>query len=123
VSEPAPAPKNRPFRDRLRHALAGIGEACRRERSFRTQLAAAGAALAFLLILRPPAVWWALVALVSALVLAVELVNSALEALIDYLHPELHPEIRRVKDMAAGAVLVLSMGAVAVGALLAIALL
>lgn len=66
--------------------------------------------------LRPGAVWWGLIALVTALVLAFELLNSALERFIDHLHPDRHPEIKLVKDMAAAAVLILSMAAVAIAA-------
>jgi diacylglycerol kinase len=55
------------------------------------------------------------------MVLAIELVNSALETLMDRLHPDVHPEIRVVKDMAASAVLVVSFGALFVGALMIMA--
>jgi diacylglycerol kinase len=41
--------------------------------------------------------------------------NTAIEALADHLHPEIHPSIRIVKDCAAGAVLVASLGALGVG--------
>lgn len=51
--------------------------------------------------------------------MAFEALNSAPERLIDHLHPEIHPEIGIVKDMAAGAVLLLSGGAVIVAACLA----
>ena len=43
------------------------------------------------------------------------LFNTALESLIDHLHPEMHPAIKIAKDCAAGAVLLLSGGAVIVG--------
>jgi undecaprenol kinase len=46
--------------------------------------------------------------------LAAELLNTALERVIDHLHPESHPSIKIAKDCAAGAVLVLSLAAVAV---------
>jgi diacylglycerol kinase (ATP) len=46
-------------------------------------------------------------------VLAAELLNTALEAALDHLSPEIHPAIKRAKDSAAGAVLVLSLTAVA----------
>ena len=62
------------------------------------------------------------VGLATCLVLALELVNSAFERLIDHLHPEIHPEIRLVKDMAAGGVLVISVGALIVAAALAASL-
>ena len=72
--------------------------------------------------LRPAAVWWALVALVSSAVIAAELFNTALEHLADHLHPEQHAKIRAVKDCAAAAVLVLAIGALVVAAALALSL-
>ncbi len=89
----------------------------------RTQAWAALALLAALTVLRPAPVWWAVAGLAAALVLAAELVNSALEALIDHLHPETHPGIKRVKDIAAGSVLVASLGALWVGGLMLVSLL
>lgn len=53
-------------------------------------------------------------ALTIALVWSAELINTALEHLVDHLHPERHSAIKRVKDCAAGAVLVLSLASVAV---------
>jgi diacylglycerol kinase (ATP) len=46
------------------------------------------------------------------------MVNSALEAVIDHLHPDQADPIRRAKDMAAGAVLIASAGAVVAGVLM-----
>jgi len=51
------------------------------------------------------------------LVLAAELLNSSIEALADHLHPEQHSAIGKVKDMAAGMVLIMSVAAVIVGIL------
>ena len=107
--------KGQTFRRRLGFAIRGLALAVRRERSLRTQLLAAGMVLALLLATRPAAVWWALLLLACALVLVAELLNSALEALVDHLHPERHPAVGAAKDIAAGAVLVASVGAVAVG--------
>lgn len=111
--------KNRSFRERLTFALNGLSAAWRRESSFRTQAALAIMAAVALAVLRPPGVWWAIVALTVSFVLATELMNSAFEALVDHLHPELHPEIRVIKDMAAGGVLLASVGALLIGFLLA----
>lgn len=107
--------KNRPFHERLAFSANGLHAAWRRESSFRTQIGIAGAVLLLLVIVRPAVVWWAIVLLTVALVLAMELMNSAFEALIDHLHPERHPEIGIIKDIAAGGVLIASIGAVAVG--------
>src|SRR5258706_6370058 len=64
-----------------------------------------------------------MIALTVSFVLATELMNSALEALVNQLHPERHPEIRVIKDMAAGGVLLASVGALIVGFLLLVTML
>jgi undecaprenol kinase len=110
--------KNRPFRERLMFALNGLGVGWRRESSIRTQTALALFAVIVLIVLRPPLVWWAIIALMISFVLAAELMNSAFEALVDHLHPERHPEIRVIKDVASGAVLLTSIGGLVVGFLL-----
>ena len=74
------------------------------------------AVLLALLWLRPAPMWWALMAIAVALVLAAELANTAVERLADRLHPERHPAIKLVKDCLAAAVLVSSVGALAVAA-------
>ncbi|MDF7775266.1 diacylglycerol kinase [Sphingomonas sp. AOB5] len=107
--------KNRSFTARVGFALAGWRAAWAGERSFRAQVAMAGLAFAALLMLQPAPVWWALIALCCALVLALELVNSAVEAAVDLLHPGIHPAIGIAKDMLAGAVLVMSIASLVVG--------
>ena len=106
--------KNRPFHIRLRFALAGLTAGWRRERSLRTHVMFAAFAGVALVVLRPDPIWWALVGVTCGLVIALELVNAAIEGVIDLLHPDLHPEIKAIKDMAAGAVLVLSIAALLV---------
>jgi undecaprenol kinase len=117
------ANKNQPFPARLRFALHGLAWGVRTEASLRLQAAALVAAVAALLLLRPGAVWWALVLLAAALVLSAELLNTAVEQLADELHPHDSPGVRRVKDCAAAAVLVASLGALAVALALAVHLL
>lgn len=101
--------KNRPFQQRLHHALHGGWYAFQRENSLRTQVLLVGAGSLWLLGWQASAIHWLLFALASALMLAAELFNSAIEALCDHLHPERHPAIGRVKDMAAGAVLITTL--------------
>ena len=113
--------KNRPFRERIGFALAGWREAFALEASFRTQLGMAGLAAVALLVLRPAPIWWALVGLTCALVLALELINSAIEAVIDLLHPGIHPAVKLAKDMLAGAVLLMSCAALIVGGAMVVA--
>ena len=115
--------KNRRFADRLGVAFAGLRLVFRREKSFRTQSALAAGAALVLVVLRPGPGWAALVALSAALVLALELANSALEYLVDHIHPAHAREIGAAKDAAAGAVLVASLAALIVGGLMVTAVL
>lgn len=110
--------KNRPFARRLGFALAGLRLVLAREKSFRAQAALAVAAALAVLALRPGPLWTALVILSAALVLVLELVNSALEYALDRLHPAYSLEIGAAKDAVAAAVLVASLAALAVGALM-----
>ena len=106
--------KNRSFLQRLGFAIAGFRAALAGENSFRTHTLATVVVVAILIWRRPPALWWAVLALTVAAVLAAELFNTAVEHLADHLHPSQHPQIKIVKDCAAGAVLIASIGAVAV---------
>jgi undecaprenol kinase len=109
--------KNQPFAQRLAYAAAGFRAAFKTEASFRTQLLLAVMAAVVLALLRPPVVWVALCVVSGAVVLAVELLNTALEHLADRLHPEQHPTIRAAKDCAAAAVLLASIAAMVIGLL------
>lgn len=112
--------KNQPFRVRLRFACTGLRYGLRREHSLRFQAVVFVSVLIALIVLRPGALWWALVLIASCTVLAAELFNTALEHLVDHLHPDVHPQVRIVKDCAAAAVLLTVLGAVAVGIALAV---
>ncbi len=103
--------KNQAFHHRLSYALAGLRATWRHEKSFRTHGLFAFGALLLLMVLQPEPLWWALTGIMVVLVLAAELINTALEHLADHLHPEQHPNIKMVKDCAAAAVLLLSLGA------------
>lgn len=104
--------------ERVGFSLAGIRYAFRHERSFRTHLLAVAFVGGAILLLRPPLIWQALLWAMVALVLAAELFNSALEAALDALHPDEAEFVRNAKDCAAAAVLILSLAAVAVFALM-----
>jgi len=61
---------------------------------------------------------WAVLLVCILVVLALEAVNSALEYLTDLVSPNYHPLAGKAKDMAAGAVLLASIGSVIIGLLL-----
>lgn len=106
--------KNQRFGLRLGYAVSGLASTWRNESSFRYQCGATVCVLALLAWRQPAMVWWAILLITCAMVLAAELFNTALEAALDHLHPEHHPAIGVAKDCAAGAVLLLSMTSVGV---------
>lgn len=93
-------------------AWAGIAHSYRTQPNFRIETWAAVLALALAVWLRAPL---APIALACALVLALELVNTAVEAVVDLVSPKPHPLAGVAKDAAAAAVLLASLGAVVVG--------
>ena len=61
---------------------------------------------------------WLWILLCIAMVIGLEMVNTAFETLANRLHPEMHPEIKIVKDVAAGAVLWVAVISVIIGAII-----
>ena len=105
------------FARSFRYAFRGAA-CCLRERNFRFHTALAAYMFGYLLIFD----WftltrgeWAALILTTALVLFAEAVNTAVEALVDLVSPGRHPLAAKAKDVGAGAVLICSIGAVAVG--------
>jgi len=67
--------------------------------------------------------WWLEINLVEillliALVLSIELMNTALEAAIDLVSPNYHPLAKAAKDIAAASVLITSLFATIIGLIL-----
>ena len=76
-------------------AWAGIAHSYRTQPNFRIETWAAALALALTVWLRAPL---APIALACALVLALELVNTAVEAMVDLVSPEHHPLAKVAKE-------------------------
>ncbi len=58
---------------------------------------------------------WCFIILCISLVFSAEALNTSIEALTDLVSPEHHPLAGKAKDVAAAAVLILAIGAAAVG--------
>lgn len=99
----------------FRFAFAGLAHLLRTQRNFRIELVlgAIAVALAAWLRIAPPE--WAALAVVIALVLILEGLNTSLELAVDLASPELHPKAKAAKDIAAGMVLLAALASVAVG--------
>ncbi|PLX85987.1 MAG: diacylglycerol kinase [Desulfuromonas sp.] len=99
-------------------AIDGVIWAVRTQRHMRYHFFAAMVVLLLAMWLRVSALEFTLLALAATLVLCAELVNTALEVVVDLVSPDYHPLARRAKDVAAGIVLVASVGAVVMGYLI-----
>lgn len=106
------------FARRFAVAAAGVRTAWREDAGARNQLAGGVAMLVALAVVQPTAVWWAVAVLGSTTVVALELINTALERLIDCVDDRQREPIRKIKDIAAAAVITASLGVLAVGVLM-----
>ena len=61
---------------------------------------------------------WGVIILCIALVITMEMINTAIEKLCDVVQKEFHPAIQKVKDIAAGAVLVVALCTLIIGAVI-----
>ncbi len=61
---------------------------------------------------------WILLTITIALVIGLELINSATENLVDLISPQHHPLAGKIKDISAGAVLVAAIASVIIGVLI-----
>jgi diacylglycerol kinase len=61
---------------------------------------------------------WAALIICMTMVWTAEIFNTCIEKLLDFISKENHPNIKRIKDMAAAAVLIASFAAVIVGAII-----
>ncbi len=101
----------------FRYALEGIACVVREERNARIHLAAAAAVIALGLWLNLTTIEWALIVVAIALVLVGEMLNTVIEMVIDLVMPDEHPLAKGAKDVAAGAILVVSFAAAIIGLL------
>ncbi|MDU0331879.1 diacylglycerol kinase [Paenibacillus sp. 3LSP] len=102
----------------FRYAWEGIATSFRTQRHVRFHCVAAVIVIAAAIALSLPARDVALLLLVIALVISLELVNTAIEAVVDLAAPEWHRLGKIAKDAAAGAVLVAAVVAVVIGILI-----
>ena len=99
-------------------AWAGITYAWRTQRNFRIEVIIGALALGLGLLLK---VNLSSILVMIALVLTLEMINTALEALVDLSSPTYHPLAKIAKDVAAGAVLMASSISIVVGMVLFLA--
>lgn len=99
----------------FKHAFEGITTATKEEPNLKFHLILALIVIMAGFILDISRIEWIIVLIMIGLVLTLELTNTAIEAIVDSFTPDQHPGAKYAKDIAAGAVLVVSLTAAVVG--------
>jgi diacylglycerol kinase len=100
------------------HAIRGIALLFRTERNARIELVFALFALLLGAWLKIPLSEFCIIMVCIGAVLAAEAINSAVERMADFQSRENHPDIKSIKDIAAGAVLIMAVVSVVAGVLI-----
>ena len=103
------------FVESVGHALDGIEYTINHERNFKIELYFAIIVTIMSLIFRVSLIEWTVLVLVISMVLALEMVNTALERCVDLVTKDYRELAKNAKDIAAGAVLIMSMFSVVIG--------
>lgn len=118
--DPGGARRARSFRAAVACALHGVRVGVRRQPNLRAHIAIAGLVLLGGAAARLSGLELAVLAGAIGLVLSAELLNTSIELLTDLVSPGDDPRAGAVKDVSAGAVLVASGSAVALGVFVAL---
>ena len=102
----------------FRYAWCGIKIMLNGHHNFRIHLAAGFIAIICAYFAGFSLSEWCILILAIGLVLAMETLNTAIEILVDFVSPGYREQAGRVKDVAAGAVLLVAMAAMITGLLL-----
>ncbi|WP_343486156.1 diacylglycerol kinase family protein [Allomuricauda sp. d1] len=111
-------PKQSFFKNRVRSigfALKGLFLLLRTEPSIKVQFVIALVMTAAGFYFEISATEWILQLLAIGLVMGIEGMNTAVEKLADFIHPEYHQKIGFIKDVSAGAVMLVSVLATVIG--------
>lgn len=99
----------------FRYAFNGILGALRHQHNIWIQLVIAALVVIAGFIFSVSRIEWTVLILTITIVLSLEMVNTAIEYLVDLVSKDYHPVAGKVKDIAAGAVLIASIFAVITG--------
>lgn len=97
------------------NASRGIKLVWKEERSFRLQIITAILVVILMFVFEISTVERAILFLLIAIVLILEMLNSILERFVDVLKPRIHSYVKDMKDIAAGTVFISSIVSAVVG--------
>ena len=99
----------------FRDAWRGIMLSVRTQRNVRVQLIVTMLMISAGVYFSLSPVEWCIAVLAMGLVMGLEVMNTSIEELVNFVSPERREEARRIKDLAAGAVLIAAIAAALVG--------
>ncbi len=109
--------RNKTFFHSLKNATKGLRYALAHERNLQIEISALLLNIILIFYFDLTALESALILIVCALVLGLELLNTAIEKLADVVQPSWNITIGQIKDIAAGATLVAALVSLIVGGL------
>ncbi len=110
--------KPRNFVESANLAMEGILYVAKTQKHMRYHLWGAGGAIIVSLLLGVTRIEFLILSFIILLVLLAEMLNTAIETIVDIVSPEYHELAKAAKDVAAGAVFLVSVGALITGYLI-----
>ena len=99
----------------FKYAIEGFISSFKTERNMKIHILAMTIVIALGILLKLSKIEWCIITIAIVMVISAELFNTAIETVVDMISPEKNPKAKLVKDIAAGAVLVVAIGAAIIG--------
>ncbi|MBP6686490.1 MAG: diacylglycerol kinase family protein [Lacibacter sp.] len=96
------------------YACKGIATALHSEMNMRIHIVAAILVVTAGFFFELSSIEWGVVIICIVLVISFELINTAIEELCNLVQPEHHPIVKKIKDIAAAAVLIAAVGSLVI---------
>lgn len=107
--------KNRNFIESFKNAIEGIISGIREEKNLKIHLVIACLVIALAIYFRISKIEWLILFITIFLVVFAEMINTAIESVSDAISKEYNILIKKAKDVAAGAVLIVTINAMVIG--------
>lgn len=102
----------------FKYAIEGIISSFRTERNMKIHVLAMIIVIILSFVLKLDKMEWCFIIIAIISVISAELFNTAIETVVDMVSPERNSKAKLAKDIAAGAVLVVAMGAAIMGVMI-----
>ena len=99
----------------FKYAIEGIISSFKTERNMKIHILAMIVVITLGFFFKLDKIEWCFIIIAIASVISAELFNTAIETVVDMVSPERNPKAKLAKDIAAGAVLVVAIGAAIIG--------